>query len=82
MFISLINPYFQNDENFKNHLLVNVTQLARINRLEILKFLIKNGKIDDKLSTVNLVSVNPRNFYLDVLMTKNHDIFYDIDSID
>lgn len=34
------------------------------------------------MANLNLISVNPRNFYLDVLMTKNHDIYYDVESID
>ena len=82
MFITLINPYFQSEESFKDHLLVNVTQIVRLNRLEILKHLVNRNKMEASMSGCNLVSINPRNFHLDVLMTKNQDIYYDEEVVD
>jgi hypothetical protein len=50
--------------------------------MEILKNLINHGKLEETMTNINLISVNPRNFYLDVLMAKNQEIYYDEDSIE
>ncbi len=56
---------------------VNVTQLTTISRTEILKYLFKNGKITEEMVSYTVVSSNPRNFYLDVMLAKNYSLFYD-----
>jgi hypothetical protein len=81
MNFSLVNPYFETNEIPQDNIIVPVTQLICINRKEILKYLIKNGKVDAAMADHNVVTNNPRNFYIDVLMSKNYDLLYDEDQI-
>lgn len=72
MLITLINPYIDSAESIKSNFTVNVTHLQTLSRKSILEYLIKNNKISQKMATYNLVSSSPRDYYLDMLLMKNH----------
>lgn len=61
--------------------MVNVTQLATISRTSLTQHLIKNGKLPPELADCTLLTTNPRNFYLDVLLAKDYELYYDEDQV-
>jgi hypothetical protein len=82
MNFTLINPYFNGSEEIpKDTTIVNVTQLSSISRTTITQHLVKNCKLDPQLNDCTILTINPRNFYLDVLLAKDYELFYDEDQI-
>lgn len=82
MFFTLVNPYFNaGDEIPKDSSAVNVTQLATLSRTTIMQHLVSTGKLAPELIESTMVTTNPRNFYIDILLAKNYEIYYDEDQI-
>jgi hypothetical protein len=81
MLITLINPYFNTEDQWKNTHLINVTLLETLNRQSIINFLIQCNKIDREMINCNIISANPRSYYIDMLLNKNYQLYYDEDQL-
>jgi hypothetical protein len=46
-----------------------------------MQHLITTGKLAPLLAEATVLTTNPRNFYLDVLLAKDYEIYYDEDQI-
>jgi hypothetical protein len=82
MIFTLMNPYFNvGDEIPKESKPINVTQLATLSRTSIMQHLVATGKLPPQLLECTLLTTNPRNFYLDVLLAKDYELYFDEDQI-
>ncbi len=82
MYFTLINPYFYGGDDVpKDSTVVNVTQLTTLSRTTIMNHLVSTGKLAASLVESTLLTTNPRNLYIDILLAKDYDIYYDEDQI-
>jgi hypothetical protein len=83
MIITLINPYQPNVDSPKGSVTISVTQLPELKKHYLLQYLVTHQLIDQsKINTVGLVTCNPRNYFIDVLLAKNEEFYYDEESFE
>lgn len=82
MIVTLTHPY-QNKEELliKGSILLSAALPKSLTRTNILQELIRQTLISENFITASLITTNPRNYYLDLLLSKEEDLFYSQDQV-
>ena len=83
MIVTLINPYQITVDPPKGSTTISVPQLPELKKHYILQYLVTHQHHhQSKINTVGLVTCNPRNYFIDVLLAKNEEFYYDEESFE
>lgn len=77
MIVTLTNPY-ANKENTqkKGTICLSASLPESLTRKNILKELIRQNLISEDLKSASLITTNPRNYYYDILLSKDQELYY------
>ena len=80
MLISLVHPY-RKQATPKGHICLSAALPARLTRSGIIGELVRLNLIPEQMKNGRLLTLNPRNYFIDVLLNKDMELYYDEDEL-
>lgn len=81
MLVTLVHPYLNKQEGPGN-ITLSVAVPESLTRKHILSALIKRSLLSEDMMESSIVTANPRNYYFDLLLSEDIELYYDEEQIE